>query len=659
MSHESTPTDGTPETPAENSEDFKLYVDGFEGTPEEIERQWLEKVYKGRGDSMPQLTWRAVIMGSILGGVLSLTNLYIGLKSGWGFGVAITACILSYAIWTSLHGMGIAKTKMTILENNCMQSTASAAGYSTGTTLVSAFPAYILITGAPLPLGLTMVWVFFMAVLGVTMAIPMKRQMINIEQLRFPSGVAAAETLKALHSHGRKGMRAAKALGLAGLLAALDNFWAGGLEVVDGLVKKWFHGATHLAEWSSGALINKVQRLLVGKEAFALWKGRTAVFSWDAIFVAAGAISGMRVCLSMLVSGTLCWAVYVPILQHHGYISTEGGFRNVVPWTLWGGVACMVSSGILSFLFQWRTSLRAFRNLGNLFRRGGHGEDPMDALEAPTQWFLIGQVVSLVVLACLAKLTFNIPYWVAALALVLSFILALVACRVTGETDTTPLSPISQLTQMIVGTVHPGSATTTLMSANIVSGASISSADLLTDLKSGYLLGANPRKQFIAQFSGIFIGTLVSVLAFSVIIRKASDLGSDQFPAPSAQIWSAVARTMNKGIGELHTIQRAAIEIGLAAGVVLAVLPLLFPKQQKYLPSAAGVGLAWTFHWYYSMLFFLGAFSGWIWKKASPQSAEDFTFPVASGIIAGGALMGVFLIFVENGPEMVTKLFGG
>ncbi len=93
---------------------------------------------------MAQLTWRAVLIGSCLGGVLSLTNLYIGLKAGWGFGVAITASILSYAIWTSLLKVGLARTPMTILENNCMQSTASSAGYSTGGTLVSAFAAYIL-----------------------------------------------------------------------------------------------------------------------------------------------------------------------------------------------------------------------------------------------------------------------------------------------------------------------------------------------------------------------------------------------------------------------------------------------------------------------------------------------------------------------------------
>src|SRR5580693_2605844 len=158
--------------------DRPLPVAGLKGTPEEIERQWYEEVYRGRGDSMAQLTWRAVLIGSCLGGVLSLTNLYIGLKAGWGFGVAITASILSYAIWTGLLKIGLVRTPMTILENNCMQSTASSAGYSTGGTLVSAFAAFIMLNGHALPLPLTFAWVFFLAVLGVTMAIPMKRQMI-------------------------------------------------------------------------------------------------------------------------------------------------------------------------------------------------------------------------------------------------------------------------------------------------------------------------------------------------------------------------------------------------------------------------------------------------------------------------------------------------
>src|SRR5262249_40169730 len=166
---------------ATDQRDRPLSVAGFKGTPEEIEQQWYEQVYRGRGDSMAQLTWRAVLIGSCLGGVLSLTNLYIGLKAGWGCGVAITASILSYAIWTSLLKVGLARTPMTILENNCMQSAASSAGYSTGGTLVSAFAAYIIINHQSMSVPLMLAWVFFIAVLGVTMAIPMKRQMINIE----------------------------------------------------------------------------------------------------------------------------------------------------------------------------------------------------------------------------------------------------------------------------------------------------------------------------------------------------------------------------------------------------------------------------------------------------------------------------------------------
>src|SRR5215475_13502391 len=239
-----------PSSRADDEAGRPLPVAAFTGTPEEIERQWYEQVYRGRGDRMAQLTVRAVLMGACLGGLLSLTNLYIGLKAGWGFGVAITASILSYGLWTSLLKIGVARTPMTILENNCMQSTASSAGYSTGGTLVSAFAAYIIINQQPMSVPLMLAWVFFIAVLGVTMAIPMKRQMINVEQLRFPSGIAAAETLRALHAKSSQGLRAAKALGLAGLIAALDKFWAEGPSTI---------GAT-LEHFSSGAYLTDLQK---------------------------------------------------------------------------------------------------------------------------------------------------------------------------------------------------------------------------------------------------------------------------------------------------------------------------------------------------------------------------------------------------------------
>src|SRR5690606_23248143 len=140
----------------------------------------------------------------------------------------------------------------------------------------------------------------------------------------------AAETLQALHAKSAHGLRAAKALGLAGLIAAVDKVWSEGLSSI----------SPSLERLSSGALLTHLQKWLLGSH-YQAWSDRTVVFSWDFIFLAAGAITGMRVCATMLVSGTLCWAVVVPVLQNEGVI--EGaGFAAIVQWTLWFGASCMV-----------------------------------------------------------------------------------------------------------------------------------------------------------------------------------------------------------------------------------------------------------------------------------------------------------------------------
>ena len=620
-----------------------LPVQGFLGTPEEIERQWYEQVYRGRGDRLPQLTWRAVLMGSVLGGVLSITNLYIGLKAGWGFGVAITACILSYAIWTTLYRLRLVRTPMSILENNCMQSTASSAGYSTGSTLVSAFAAYMLLNSTLMPLPVMMGWVFLVAVMGVTMAIPMKRQMINVEQLRFPSGIAAAETLRALHSVGDAAARSARALGWAGLLAIVSKFWAEGLVLVN----------AKLAPFMIGTWVSAFNERVLGPA----WTGRTVMLSWEPMFIAAGAITGLRVSWSMLLGGVSAWMIFVPILQHQGVIQGSG-YAALVQWTLWGGVSCMVTASLLSFGLQWRTAVRAFTDLGRMFGRRSVAADALAAIEVPSSWFIAGQLGGFVGLAWIGHSVFGMPYWQTAVAVLLSFALALVACRVTGETDTTPVGAMGKITQLVFGALSPGNMNVNLMSANITAATAGSAADLLTDLKSGYLLGANPRKQFLAQFAGIFVGTVVTVLAFRLLVPDASVLGSDLFPAPAAQTWRAVALALSGGIASLGAIKIWSIVIGGIVGVVLTVLPLLLPKQQHLIPSPAGVGLAWTFHWYYGVLFFIGALIGWWLEKRHQKLSEEFTFPIASGWIAGESLMGVAIVMWENAPALLGRLLG-
>jgi uncharacterized oligopeptide transporter (OPT) family protein len=281
-----------------------------------------------------------------------------------------------------------------------------------------------------------------------------------------------------------------------------------------------------------------------------------------------------------------------------------------------------------------------------------------ERIEAPMSWFAAGQMVSLVALAWLAHASFGMPVWQSVVAVALSFLLALVACRVTGETDTTPVGAMGKITQLTFGALSPGNVNVNLMSANITAGAATSSADLLTDLKSGYLLGAHPRQQFLAQFSGIFVGTVVTVLTFAVLVPNAQVLGTDQFPAPAAQTWSAVAIALSKGLSSLEPLKLWLIVAGGLVGAALTLAPVLLPKYQDYLPSAAAFGLAWVFHWYYGLLFFLGALIALIVETRKPRLAEEFTLPVASGVVAGGSLMGVVLVFWANGGSIFSKLFG-
>src|SRR5439155_11443081 len=136
-------------------------------------------------------TLRAVVMGAVLGMLMSVSNLYTTLKVGWSFGVAITSCVLSYVIWNAVRALSAGRlSNMSILENNCMQSTASAAGYSTGSTIATAFGALLLLDPAHRhqPWMVIASFTLVTGLLGVWLAIPMKRQMINQEQLPFPSG---------------------------------------------------------------------------------------------------------------------------------------------------------------------------------------------------------------------------------------------------------------------------------------------------------------------------------------------------------------------------------------------------------------------------------------------------------------------------------------
>jgi OPT family oligopeptide transporter len=609
-------------------------------TPEEIERHWFENVYAG--DRMPQLTLRALVMGMFLGAFMSLSNVYIGLKAGWSMGVAITSCILAYAIFAALHRTFPKQfPAFSILENNAMQSCASAAGYMTGAGLVNAIPALMMLNPQAVPgmLPLTL-WILVLSWLGVFLAVPAKRQMINIEQLPYPSGIAAATTMRALHSEGSKAERQASALLWSGVLGAAIT---------------WFRDAT--APWIRYPNIPATW----GTSWFKIGKHRlnelTMSFEGSLLFVAAGAIMGFRQAWSMMLGACVNYLVLAPIMMDQGIIAESGGsaLRRISSWSLWIGVPMMVTSGLLLFFMQWRTVVRAFGTLAAfLKKRKGDGVDPMERIEVPGSWFVGGMAVLGGAAVLLGHAIFQITWWMGVIAVLMTFFLVVVAARATGETDITPTGPISKITQLTFGAIRPGNVTTNLMTANITAGAVSHAGDLLTDLKSGYLLGANPRQQFIAQFFGVLAGGLVVVPVFFLLVPNASVLGTEQWPAPAAQVWRGVAELLSKGVGSLHPTARIGLLIGSLVGILLPLLEKWFPKQKKWIPAPTGLGIAFTINGYNSVMMFLGALIALYLSKKKPDLHEEYTIPVSSGIIAGESLMGVLIALLT-----VARVLGG
>ncbi|PIS47656.1 MAG: peptide transporter [Elusimicrobia bacterium CG08_land_8_20_14_0_20_51_18] len=615
---------------------------------EESEIKWYKEVYKG--DSMKQLTVRAVVMGAFLGGFMSLSNLYVGLKTGWGLGVAITACILSYSIWKILMFLPFfPKDEMTILENNCMQSTASSAGYSTGGTMVSAISAYLIITGAHMSWLVLTLWTIFLAALGVFIAIPMKRQMINVEQLRFPSGIAAAETLKSLHSQGGEASDKARALGISALFGAVIALLRDGNEGrgISLRIKEYFS-----VNFSIPGMLPFNGRLM--GQPFEKW---TFSFEMSAIMIAAGAIIGWKVAWSMLFGAAINYGVLAPWMVQAGAIdASKLGYRAIVQWSTWAGASIMVTSGLFMFALQWKTIARAFGGMTQVFSKNKEKEDYVSKIEVPSSWFLTGTFFA--GLGCIMVLhyAFNTSWWMGCVAVVLTFFLAIVAARATGESDITPIGAMGKITQLTFGVLAPSNMVTNLMTASVTAGAAGSSADLLTDLKSGYLLGANPRQQFIAQFLGIFAGTIIVVPAFYLLVPDASLLGSDKWPAPSAQVWAAVAKLLSNGVHSLHPTAKLGLLIGGLLGVIIPSLELIFPKHRKYIPSAMGLGLSMVIPFWNSLSMFLGGFIAFMLQKASPKVSDKYLIPVSAGIIAGESIMGV-TIALAGAREMLSEVY--
>jgi uncharacterized oligopeptide transporter (OPT) family protein len=304
----------------------------------------------------------------------------------------------------------------------------------------------------------------------------------------------------------------------------------------------------------------------------------------------------------------------------------------------------MVTSGLTAFAVQWKTIVRAFSGI----KKAGTdktADEAMQAIEVPAKWFLIGVIPLAIAMATLQYVAFSIAPLLGLLSVIMSFFLGLVACRATGETDITPIGAMGKITQLIYAGLAPSNITTNLMTASVTANTAISSADLLTDLKSGYLLGANARQQFLAQFVGIFFGTAAIVPAWYLMVKDKAML--EAFNPPSTLMWKAVAEALSHGISYVPVTARYGILIGGLLGIALAFADQFAPKFKRFLPSAMGLGLSWVMPFQNALSFLIGAVIATAWAKMDKQRAQTFTIPIASGAIAGESLACAIIAIIK------------
>lgn len=651
---------------------------------EQKDRWWLATVFRG---NMPQLTIRSAITGFFLGGILSATNLYIGAKTGWTLGVGLTSVILAFAVFKALSAVRLAKD-FTILENNAMQSIATSAGYMTG-PLISGLAAYMMVQNQLLPWWQMLLFNVVLAILGVLVAFPMKRRFINDEQQPFPEGRACGVVLDTLYtSDPSVGLFQAKVLAYAALFSAFVKlitaeafqtfiqFKLLGLKKVVWLSEHFDHWYYWIIAKVTGKDVHAVAHVRIGGipvDNLGLQPGM------ELAMVGAGGLMGVRSAINMAVGMLLMWGILVPIFISTGDITPKVAAKTLadgkvvealynqrdilVKWPLWPGVAIVVVSSLVAFFAKPQVIISAFKGL---FTKKAAGDDVLKDIEFPLWISFVGIPIVGAVCVWMAHSWFDVPILLGSLAIPLTIALTLIAINATALTSITPTGSLSKITQLTFGVLHPKHPGTNLMTATMTTDVASNAANLLMDIKPGYMLGAKPRQQAIGHCIGIFAGALASTPLFFLMFLAGHPLNPFTKPNPDlanvsvqdtlvrgefsfvgAVQWKGISELINKGWGGLPQSAQIAMAIGVLFAIGFEVARIVTKNKSPISPVAFGLGILLPPD--STMAMFFGSALFWALGRIYQSRKESFGHrfwidtkePICAGLIAGWSLLGI------------------
>jgi putative OPT family oligopeptide transporter len=556
----------------------------------------------------PELTLTAVLVGYGLGILIAVSIGYACLKLGFSIEGSELAAILGFGILRGLMG------RSSIVENNINQTIASAVnGASAG--MMFTVPALFILGETNFNTVLIVFACIAGGILGIAFIIPLRKQMIDYERLTYPGGVAVATILKSPGAGVRKAQLLLGGIALSGIIHFISQ-------------------AIGFEYWNLGKLIGMPDYM-------------NGIWYVSIMTIGVGFISG-KGGISFVIGGFVCYWILAPVLAAMSLLPSPETLQMLQQTTpnltmpkhlretlfMPVGIGMLVGGALAGIVLALPLIISAVRSMQTAAKL----KTALSKDEMPIRLLYIGiagATALLFIIAVLSVKEMGILRGglMALLGTVWIWVAGVVLSECIGRTNWSPLSGMTLIAVTILIVISSGLGDRAAIVSSIMVGAAACVAmaqatDLMLDLKTGYLVGASPKKQQIGQFLATWLGPIV-VIALIFVLHKAYTLGSDRLPAVQA---SALARMIETILGGEVPLQKYIAGASLGA--------LLSASGIGGLGILVGLGFYLPFNIVltYSIGMLLRILVDW---KKGHRFSEEVGIPVAAGLIVGEALVGV------------------
>ncbi len=599
-----------------------------------------------------ELTWQALVGALLISVIVGGCTPYIVLKLGMTPNLSVVSALLG-AIFLNVAA---SRTRgHNRLLNNVIQTAGTSASSTAFMCIVAAAFDY-LDANETIPAHLRIgqwemfIWLTCSGMLGVVFTVLFRRYFIDDPKTVFADGVATAQTIRVLDSGRREGRSQIRTLGLTavasavvGLLrekpiSALPTFYISNFSKSFSTGLEW-----NLLGLGTGLLVglNVSVSMLLGTLAITCLIGPWVIDSGIAIEIARGQISPVNWndCRELMSLKSLDptqadffskHCSLLPSLREKNY------FQVVVLWAMWPATGLMISSAITAVALRWRSIVDTFRNLRIMASKSG--EDM--SLSAVVAW-MTGLTLAL---ALVQWAFFGMPIVHTVITIAVSCPLMIVGMRVLGETNTGPVSVMTNAMQALFAALAPAQVELNLIAGGVAGHASAQSQGMIQDYRAASILGSTPRLLTYVQLAAVPIGAAAVATMYPLLIAKFG-LGGGGLTAPPAIKLVNMAILLSHGLDALPPHALAATAAAVVIGVAVAVVT---DSSQAWwvdwIPSVPAFGFALILPGVLNIPIALGGILGWAWLRWSRVTYERYAITAASGLIAGEAIVGGLLL---------------